>query len=93
VFPNPYHPPTHPPKTCAVAPVSQYVSGNFLIPIPASRFWATVALRTAVPKATIDKDRNALLEKNKIWFARNLHLSSPARNPLFSQDCREALFG
>jgi len=46
-----------------------------------------------MPETPVDKYRQSLFRKNKIWLAEERILSTPASDPVLSKDSNEPHFG
>ena len=67
-------------------PVALTVPGDLGLPELTVALGRTVAPRTAVPKASVDKDREALFSEREVRLAGKFQMPPPPRNTLLSED-------
>jgi hypothetical protein len=71
------------------APVASSIQKALVFPVRSVILRESVALRTAVPKAPVDKNRQLLGAKHEVRFSRQVPVSAPAREACLSQQTNE----
>lgn len=94
-FPHPHHAPALFLQSARYQPIALTIALQLCRPPLRAIFWQRGVLRlcAAVPEATIDKDRDTFLSKNKIRFPKHFLAPPPACDPMHAKELHESKLG
>jgi hypothetical protein len=93
MLPQPKDLPTFFPKSTGNGAITDHISSNFTLPVTTVAGRHAQMLRTAMPKTAIDKNRNPLLAKSKIWLSGKRQVPPPTLYAMSTEERCETAFG
>ena len=93
VLPNSDNAPAEPLKLFRYSFVPKLVSRMLCFPVIFVGSWPAIAMRTAVPKASVNKNSDLVFAKHEVWISEESLSPTPARNTFLSKYRDQAQFG